>query len=322
MCIIPLFGMNYSALSRELIRALRGARTQAALSRGLGYRSNVLFAWESGRDEPQLSRFLSLLRLLGRSPEEWTQSFGRGQPEADLSCPQALSRYLQSLRGGRSIKELATLMNRSRYVVSRWLSGATEISLASFLELVEVTTLASLDLLALLCDPRELPSSRDAFLRLEAARRSAVERPWSHAIVHMVELAEYAELGCHQPGWFASRLGISQREEQECLDLLTELGRLTHEGGRYRTTDSLSVDVRPAPEATRKLASFWMKQGAERILAPGSGRYGFNTFGVSKADLERLKRLQSQYFAEMRAIIASSGSTETVCVATFQLFEL
>src|SRR3954468_16669441 len=45
-------------LSRELMRELRGRRSQPAFSRGLGFRSNAAYLWEHGRRYPELSSFL------------------------------------------------------------------------------------------------------------------------------------------------------------------------------------------------------------------------------------------------------------------------
>jgi hypothetical protein len=146
--------------------------------------------------------------------------------------------------------------------------------------------------------------------------------PWSHAIVHMVDLPSYRQLPRHEPGWFASRLGISTGDELRCLDLLVEMGRLRRVDARYEGTEDLSVDMRRDPQVTRELASFWMRQGAERVMAPNAGRFAFNTFGISRRDFERLKELQSRYFAELRSLVAESEGAEIVAVATFQLFPL
>ncbi len=314
--------MNWDEVTADLIREVRGARTQKALSRVLGFRSNVLFSWEHGRDAPTLLRFVALLSRVGRSPEDWLRDFGRGQPPTKVEDRQELAAYLQSLKGGRTIQDISSSLGESRYVLGRWLTGKTDIPLSRFFSYVEETTLSALDLVALLVDPRRLPSASAAFERLEAARRSAIEQPWSHAIVHMVQLASYRALPRHEPGWFASRLGISEREEAECLELLVALGRLSFDGCRYASTETLAVDTRPDPDATRQLASFWMQEGAKRVLSPGTGRYAFNTFGISRADLRRLENLQRRYFSELRSIVNESSSTEAVAVATFQLFQL
>lgn len=315
-------GIDWHRAVSEIVRELRGARTQKALSRALGYRSNVVFSWESGRDVPGMTAFLELLAQVGREPRAWLTEFGRSDVPERLTSAQDLALYAGKLNRGRSLKELAAALGESRYVVSRWLSGKTELRAPDFFRLVDITTLSALDLVNLLVDARRVPSIAAAHERLEAARSSARERPWSHAIVHMVELPSYRALACHEPGWFASRLGISVQEEADCLELLVRMGRLGFDGQSYTSTGTLSVDTRPDPEATRRLASFWMHQGAERALVPGSGRYAFNAFGVKKTDLQRISELQRRYFAELRAIVADSEATEAVAVATFQLFAL
>jgi hypothetical protein len=137
-----------------------------------------------------------------------------------------------------------------------------------------------------------------------------------------VDLPSYQRLASHEAGWFASRLGISTTEERACLELLVRLNRLRLENGRYRANDALTVDTRVDADATRRLCAFWMKMGAERVVAGGPGRFAFNTFLIGQQELERLRELQGRYFAELRALVAESRSTEVVAVATFQLFPL
>lgn len=314
--------MDWPQVASELVRAVRGHRTQQALSRALGYRSNTLFAWESGRDAPSTRKFFRMALVTGRRPLEILAAFGRGVPSSCPTTPEGLAEYLKILAGNRKNQELASQLAKDRYVVGRWMRGSTDVPLAEFLELVELCTLSCVDLISCIVDPRVLPSVADAYVRIEAARQAARELPWSHAIVHMADLPDYRELERHRPGWFASRLGISTSDEQLCLDLLVQMGRLRVVEGRYVCTEDLSVDMRRDPEVTRKLASFWMARGAERVLEPNAGRFAFNTFGISYHDFERLKELQSRYFAELRAIVAASESAEVVAVATFQLFPL
>lgn len=49
---------DVEALSRDLMRALRGASAQPAFSRSLGFRSNAAYLWEHGRRYPEVSAFL------------------------------------------------------------------------------------------------------------------------------------------------------------------------------------------------------------------------------------------------------------------------
>jgi len=57
MHVLPALAA-YHALSIELLNALRGRRSQSALSKRLGYRSNIVQRWESGHSLPTAATFL------------------------------------------------------------------------------------------------------------------------------------------------------------------------------------------------------------------------------------------------------------------------
>lgn len=311
--------MDFEKLAAELVRARRGARTQKQLSRLLGYQSNVVFAWENGRDLPTARSFFRLARVSGAPTD--LKSF-LGHAPGDLTTRAGVAALMKELLGSLKMKQVCARLGRDRHAVGRWLRGQTDITLPDLLQFIEVTTLRLLDFLAVFTDPAELPEAAPSHRRLEAARESARRMPWSHAIVHMVELPSYKEQSRHARGWFASRLGISTQDEDACLALLLETGQLRLEGGIYRGGEALNVDTRRDPVATRQLASFWMKEGAERVKTPGSGRFAFNTFALSREDLKKAKDLQSEYFQKLRTLVAESEPAEAVAVATFQFFPL
>ena len=72
--------MDYETLAKELIRALRGKRSQVALSRRLRYGSNVVRTWEAGR----------------RFPSAW----GRSKKEAEQKAAMSALIDLQVLPPG------------------------------------------------------------------------------------------------------------------------------------------------------------------------------------------------------------------------------
>jgi hypothetical protein len=84
------------------------------------------------------------------------------------------------------------------------------------------------------------------------------------------------------------------------------------------------VDTRRDADAARRLRCFFSTVAAERLqTAPEhASASAYNLFGVSRADLDRLRELQRAYFRQMRAIIADSEPVETVVLANMQLVEL
>ncbi len=311
--------MDFTTLAAQMVRARRGPRTQTALSRALGYKSNVVFAWEKEHDQPSARSFFRLVEKTGAMPS--LDTFCRG-PSPDVTTKSGVAFFLEDLAAERKISELSELLGRDRYAVGRWLRGHTDITLGDLLHFIEVTTLVLFDFIKLFVDPEELPCCADSYRRMVAARRAARDTPWAHAVVHLADLPAYRSLPKHEPGWFASRLGVTISEEEVCLNHLVQSGQLSLVEGRYRRIEALTIDTRSDPDATRRLASFWLQEGSKRVLVPGSGRFAFNTFAVNRSDLERIRTLQSEYFRKLRSIVAQSQPTEAVAVATFQLLPL
>jgi transcriptional regulator with XRE-family HTH domain len=318
--------MDFGRLARELVRALRGSRSQAALSRRLKCRSNVIYAWESGSAFPSAARALTLARLVGVEPAIALERFYRRRPdwltEFDPASRVGVARLLQDLKGRQPTVQIAARMGHNRYAVGRWLKGETEPRLPEFLALVEACSLRVLDFLAALVSLEALPALAREGQQLAAARRIAREAPWSHAVLRALELEAYAALPAHQPGWIAERIGLSAAEEERCLTLLESAGQISWQKDRWATQSVSTLDLRQDHEATLSLATWCATLGTERLVSQGQGQFAFNVFAVSDEDAERLSELQRQYFAQLRSVIVDSRPARRVLVTNPQLFEL
>ena len=318
--------MEYERLASEFLRALRGKRSQTALSRRLGYRSNVVYTWESGGGFPTAARTFELAARVGVDPDGAVARFYGRRPEwldtTSLVSPAGVAAFLRDLRGRQSITSLAPAVGRDRYALARWYKGSTEPRLPDFLRVVEHSSLRLLDLLGAFVDLETLPAVAEAGRRLVTARRIAHEAPWSHAVLRALELDDYERLPRHQPGWIAARVGITNEEEERCLRSLEAIGQIEWTGVHWRTRSAKTLDLRRDSRATQELATWCAGLGAERLAAGGAGAFAFNVFCVSGDDLERIRQLQRDYFGQLRAIVADSRPSEHLVVVNLQLFEL
>lgn len=317
--------MDFERLSRELLTALRGPRSQVQWSRRLGYRSNVAYAWESGRRSPTAAETLRAVRRSGVVLDEALERFyGRAPPwlgELDPASAEGVARLLEDLRGTATVTDLSRRAGLSRCSVSRWLSARTQPRLPDFLRLVEASSLRSVDLLACLVEPSRMPSVAPIWERLEANRRGAFELPWTQAVLRALELDAYRALPRHLEGWLAGRLGISVQEERRCMDFLIRTGRVLR-AGEHWVPEDLAVDTRRHPEIGRALKSHWTSVAAERVNEGAPGQFSYNVFTVSRADFERIREMHLRYFHALRAVVAESEPGEVVAVANVQLFAL
>jgi DNA-binding phage protein len=316
--------MDYEQMAAELIRALRGKRSQLAFSRRLGFRTNVVHTWEAQRRWPTASRSLRVAQRAGVDPRAALTRFYRSAPPwlAALSptSPELVERFLADLRGRATIGDVAQRAGKSRFAVARWLKGEAEPRLPDFLRLIEAMSLRVLDFVAAFVDPRQLPSLERRWQKLEAGRRAAFDLPWSHAVLRVLELERY-QRATHRPGFIARELGISLEEEQRCVDALVSSGQLDWDGARYRVGAQLT-DTRHYPEAGRLLKIWWGKQALERFERDPAGLFSYNLFAVSERDYERLRELHLAYFRELRSIVAASQPAERVVLAHLSLLPL
>jgi transcriptional regulator with XRE-family HTH domain len=317
--------METVTISKELLRALRGGRSQRAFSRWLGYRTNVAYTWESGRRWPTAAETLRVAQRAGVDVRAAMTAFHGAPPawmaEHDPTTAAGVAALLRDLQGETPAAELARRTGLDRHAVNRWLLGRTEPKLPDFLRLLGAASLRLLDFLAVLADPDTLPSARDAWRRLLARRRTARELPWSQPVLRTIETADYAAR-LHTPGWIAQRLGIPADEEARCLDALAQSGQIAWDGSRWRIEEVTSLDLRADPAAARANRLHWARSAVDAVEAGRPGMFSHVVFACSRADLERLQEMQLAYFQAVRGVIAASEPSEVVGVMNLHLFEL
>jgi len=321
--------MDHEKLAIELIRALRGRRSQVALSRRMRCKSNVLYTWESGRRFPTAAVFFELAERVGIDSSEVIARFLGTLPaslqHARMRDPSAAAALLDHLKEGTTLLELAKRVGTNRVSVGRFLKAEAEPRLPMFLKLIEACSLRLLDFVDGFVSPSELPEVRDAWRVLEAQRRVAYELPWSHAVLRVLELSAYRETPQHSDTFIAERLQIPLDEAERCVRALADSKLITRRKGHWVATQVLAVDTRRNPEAGRTLKHHWANVGLERLplLEPRAhDLFSYNLFTVSERDFVRLRELHIAYYQELRRVIEQSSPAERVAVVNLQLFRL
>jgi transcriptional regulator with XRE-family HTH domain len=314
--------MDYERAARELVRALRGRHSQTAARRRLGRTSNVLHAWETGTRYPGAADFLRLLQVSGRPPLPLLNRFA---PCRGGSLRAIVSSWLSALTRDRPQADLARLLNVNRNTVARWLSGATEPRLPKLLAFIELTTQRSLDFIAQIVDPKDVPSISLAFRDLEQQRALAYDFPWAHAVLRALELETYRALPQHEPGFIARSTGITLEQEEHCLRVLLRAKQIRRRRGLFRVARVLAVDTRDDPAKNLALKRHWFEVASERLRADGipqGGLASYNLFAISDGDLERLRQAHLDYYERLRAIVAECKHPTRVVLATLDLIPL
>ncbi len=317
--------MDFEAISREFLRAIRGEHSQVEWSRALGYQSNVAYHWEAGRQWPTAAGTLSAARLAGIDPVAALVRFYGVRPawfEAiPPDSPAGIARLLDDLRGNAGVGDLARRAGVSRFAVMRWLSGKAQPRLPEFLQMIQAASLRVVDWVAAFVDPKEISSIAPRWRRMEARRQGAFQHPWTQAILRGIELDAYRALPAHKEGWLAERLGIDPDVAATCMDFLHDTRQVRWTGTHYRQ-QTVIVDTRRHPEIGRRLKQHWTEVAGERIENEASGPFFNHVFTCTEDEFEQIRQLHLKYYREVRAIVAESRASESVAVVNLQLFSL
>lgn len=310
-------------VARQLLRVLRGFRSQLAFSRRLGYRSNPVAEWEAGRRFPTAAELIRVCRVLHLEVDGAFRTF---HPEAAPLLGRGdgvgIAAWLDALRGREPIQAVAARVQRSRFAVARWLAGTAEPRLPDFLALVEAITGRVADLVALLAPIGEIPALAARHGALEAGRRLAREQPWSGAVVAVLDTAPYRALPAHREGVIAALLGIPVAAERACLVDLLAGGVIERDGDRYLLRRPLVIDTGGEPEVMRRIRAHWLDVARARTLSPRpDDAFAYNVFSVKSEDLDRIRELYRSFFREVRQIVAASEPTDTVALLAIQLID-
>jgi transcriptional regulator with XRE-family HTH domain len=313
--------MDWTLAAAQLLRALRGRRSQRALSRRLGYRSNVACDWEAGR---RLPTAVEALRACQRMRIDVAGAFAAFQPACAPALgarpPFRVDAWLRELAGSLAARELALRSGVARLTLSRWLQGKTRPRLHAFLALVEAITGRASDLVDALVSVDAVPVLRGVHAQRAAAKRLAFDDPWSAAVLRVLETRGYERRGAGDLGYIARRLCLRPERVEGTLTQLEAAGLVQRQQGRYTIGPPLTVDTQASAEDVRKVKTHWTEVCLNRVQAPRAEDWlGFNLISTSAADLERIRNVLRRAFREIRALAAASEPVESVALLNLQL---
>jgi transcriptional regulator with XRE-family HTH domain len=306
----------YETAASEVLRALRGKRSQVAFARRLGYRSNPSTDWEHGRRYPTAPEALRVAARMGFDVAAAFAPFAPAPPPS-AKAGYAVHAWLDSLRGTSRNIELARRAGRSRFSISRWLSGESIPRLPDFLRLLDAINGRASDWVGALVPIDRVPSLAATHRQVSAARRLSAELPWSEAVLRVVETAGYQALQAHSDAYIARLLGLPPSHVAEIIGALARASVIEPSARLYRVIGNLVVDTKAAgrPEP----AHHWAQVALDRLRRGEPDWFAYNVISVSRADSERIERVLRAAYREVRGIVKDSAPCEQAALLTMQL---
>jgi transcriptional regulator with XRE-family HTH domain len=304
----------------QLLRAIRGKRSQVAFARRLGYRGNPITDWERGERFPTAVETLRAAAIARLDVLGATSRFSPRTPLRRQGRGFALAEWLGELRGDASASDLARRAGYSRDAVGRWLRGDAEPRLPDFLALLDAVTGRAAEWVAELVPIEQVPSLEVAYRVAVAAKQLAYELPWTEAILRALETTSAKRSGGGTAAWVARCLSIEPDEATRNLEALADAGAIERVGGRFEVRGASTVDTQGGREALGRLKRHWSAVAAERAQAPrAEDLLAYNVVSVSRRDLELVRNKLRATFRELRSLVATSRPEEVVGVINVQL---
>lgn len=302
----------------EMIRALRGKRSQVAFSRWIGYRSNVAADWEGGHRSPTAATLLVVMSRLGVDVPAGFEQFHPGGSQ-DLAA--GLFVWLESLRGHTSQAQIARRSGFSRHQVRRWLKGDAQPRLPQFLRLVHALTGRVHDWVAAFVDINQVPTLCAQHRAAQTASRLAYDHPWSAAVRVLINTDAYRADPTND--FLCRSLGISADELDVIITVLLQSGLVKQVRGHLRPLSAFTAAAHASDEDRRRLKAHWSQVATERLQAPrAADLVGLNLISLSRADLEQARQLQRDYFRALRGLVAASEPEEVAALVLMQIISL
>jgi hypothetical protein len=306
---------NMELAARQLLRALRGSRSQIAFCRRLGYRSNVATDWEAGRRFPDAVETFRAAAVAGIDVLAALRVFHPASAEA--YAEGGVPAWLKALSGSTPHAFIARACGRSRHQVGRWLRGDALPRLPDLLALVDACTGRMPELVAALVDVREVPAVQAAAEARRRAGRLLFDSPWSPAVITLLATAPFGTTA-----QLAERLGLLPAELEPAVEALVEAGLGAPQGDSVKLLEHMMSSVRGSEEDRQRLRTHWARVSARRLQRPSdSDQFGLDVLAVSRADFERIRERYLAFYREVRALVAASEPVETAGLLVVHLFE-
>lgn len=314
-------GQMWDRASSEILGAIRGRESKAGLSRRLGYLSNPVRDWEAGRRFPTCAEALRVAMLRKIDVRLAFARFHRPSADQLSDCSdESVARWLTTLTGTIPILELAKRTDQSRFQIGRWLKGDSRPRFPDFLRLVDGITGRASDLVAELVDINKVPALLALHTERSAAKELAFVEPWTEAVMRLFETDGYLTLPNHDPVWVAQRLDISEELVDRCISRMVKAGVVKFDKKHFRVVDKLTVYTGSNQERVLRLKEHWSEVGHARLQkAEPDDWFGYNVMSLSQSDLDRVEALLKNTFNEIRSIVATTPTEETVALAQLSL---
>lgn len=288
---------DFDELTCELLVALRGRRSQVALSRRLRFRFNQIYRWESGSRKVRWSDFTRICQACGVDLPQAVRVVTR------RPCT-TFAEILESLAPATSHATIARRSRISRQKVQRIAAGELDPDLGTAFRLLHNADFALFHLLdELLDESRFPPMLRTSLQEFRTERQEFAHSPAACAIDLFLETCTYRKLPAHDSAVVARGLGFSLAETERLLGKLESIGLIEMVDGKYRKARTGGSIGRADAKTVLDFVRHFHALSGQRLEAmsgfSGQDAFMLRLLPMSRATYEQVLRLGEDFIRKM-----------------------
>jgi transcriptional regulator with XRE-family HTH domain len=312
---------NFSVLSSELVRAVRGKRSQARVNLKLGHSFNRMYRWESGQQSISWMDFVQLCEVCKIDLAGILRKhFGFSAPLKNYGA------LVKILMGEQSGQQMASSLGVSSYVVRSWRSERTVPSLEKILLLIHVSMMIIPEFCAEFSVAEPLPSLRAIVKQRQEVKKLLYQYPWIEPAIVSLSLDVYLRQKGHPPGFLQERVGITHAQEEMMFAELLRLGVVEKKQGKYSVLLP-HIDTRGNLQGSSQIRSYWLEKTKKFVDAltalPKHTTIGYFVMPVSLEAQEKIRMAYYEFCNSVIAIVkADTKPKEKVEILCCQLLDL
>jgi hypothetical protein len=310
--------MDTAIVARELVRAVRGKRSQEAINRRLGFGFNQLHRWERGQTRVKWSDFVDLCEAcrldLAATLSEVIAYFGD---------PRRTDMLVENLVLPASPSFLKEIGGPSRTDVAHWLAGRSSPRLDQVLNLLELGRSGLLDFVARLV-ATDLPSLAEARAARAVRRDLLIAHPGLEAVLAVLELESYR---VHDDAWVAAKAGMAVDETRAVLALLARARVIERVRKKYVIREGwfLRFDMRSDFAAIQPVKLHWLARATEELARHRGfvreSKFSYYVFSASDETQEKLIEEYGNFLKRVITIVETqTGPRSRPMALGIQLF--
>lgn len=288
--------INFKNVIKELLKALRGRRSQEALNRSFGFSFNQVSRWERGVtkiDWPEFVHFCELCHIPLRKKMLEIFKAPLALFVEENQDPLISQNVVHALMGNLAIDKFSKRYQLPRKSVSKWLSGQAHPSLEQIFFMLHYHSGQLIKLLDCLAGAENIPSLQGVIAKLKIREEITYRYPEVSLILNTIHTKTFkAKTECPE-GYFAKKFGLTSAEEKEILGGLLRSDTIHRFGSSFRMNkyDIFRINANADQMSRRYIRYFTL---INQVLEKGELRAPYNFFShlVFPSNLKQVQKLK------------------------------